>query len=55
MLLQGMGVAFSSAASSFAKDQKLILCAMEASKCLYAILNLPILPSALMVFETLVC
>lgn len=52
LVLQGMGVVFSTAAS--ADDGDMMLCALEAVQCLSSILHLPQFPSALGVFEAMV-
>lgn len=51
--LQGMGVAFSSAAAGV-DDDDLVLCSVRACECLDAVFMLPKFPSALGIFETMV-
>jgi hypothetical protein len=52
-LLQGMGVAFSSVVSC-AENNDVVLCCVEACKCLHTIFILPRFPPALGVFESMV-
>lgn len=52
-MLQGMGVAFSSAAAGI-DDSDVVLCSVKASECLHAIFMMPRFPPALGIFETMV-
>ena len=50
-----MGVVFSLAAGKIGDEvDDLLLCSLEAARCLQAVFVLPRLPAALSVFETLV-
>lgn len=53
LTLQGMGVAFSSAAAGI-QDDDLVLCSENACKCLHTVFMLPRIPSTLGVYETMV-